>query len=134
MPVTLVSAVKGRSGAQKQALLLAVQGAIVASLKLPPKDRYIRLAEHAKDEWLLPEGKSDAFVLIEIALFEGRAPETKGALYQAIVEALEALGVSGGGALRDDVFIRLMEQPRENFGIRGGQRADLVQLGYDVKV
>lgn len=35
---------------------------------------------------------------------------------------------------KNDLFIRLVEQPRENFGIRGGQRADLVQLGYEVKV
>lgn len=129
MPVTLVSVVKGRDSAQKTALLEAVQGAISATLKLPPLDRYIRLAEHGPDEWLLPEGKSAAFTLVEIALFEGREAETKGALYQAIVEALEGVGVP-----RADVFIRLMEQPRENFGIRGGQRADLLDLGYQVKV
>lgn len=129
MPVTLVSVIKGRDSAAKQALLEAVQGAITVALKLPPLDRYIRLAEHAHDEWLLPEGKSSAFTLVEIALFEGRQPETKGALYAAIVDALEALGVP-----RTDVFIRLIEQPRENFGLRGGQRADLLDLGYQVKV
>ncbi|MBI5520740.1 MAG: tautomerase family protein [Desulfovibrio sp.] len=129
MPVTLVSAVAGRTAAEKRALMEAVQGAIVKGLKLPPHDRYLRLAEHAPDEWLLPEGKSGRFVLIEIALFEGRTPETKGALYAEIVAALEGLGMD-----RNDVFIRLIEQPRENFGIRGGQRADLVQLGYEVKV
>ncbi|MBU1039645.1 MAG: tautomerase family protein [Proteobacteria bacterium] len=129
MPVTLVSVVKGRDSAQKTALLEAVQGAITATLKLPPQDRYIRLAEHAHDEWLLPEGKSRAFTLVEIALFAGRTPETKGALYTSICDALEALGVPRG-----DVFIRIVDQPRENFGIRGGQRADLVDLGYQVKV
>ncbi len=129
MPVTLVSVVKGRSSEQKQALLEAIQGAIASSLKLPPADRYIRLAEHARDEWLLPPDKSDAFTLIEIALFEGRTPETKGALYQAIVEAVDKVGVA-----KTDVFIRLIEQPRVNFGIRGGQRADLLDLGYKVSV
>lgn len=129
MPVTLVSVVKGRSSAEKVALLEAIQGAIATSLKLPPADRYIRLAEHAKDEWLLPTDKSDAFTLVEIALFEGRTPETKGALYEAIVQAVEKVGVP-----RMDVFIRLIEQPRVNFGIRGGQRADTLDLGYQVKV
>ena len=129
MPVTLVSVVKGRSSEQKLALLEAVQTAIATSLALPPADRYIRLAEHAKDEWLLPPDKTDAFTLIEIALFEGRTPETKGALYQAIVEAVDKVGVA-----KTDVFIRLIEQPRANFGIRGGQRADLVDLGYKVNV
>ncbi len=129
MPVTLVSTVKGRTSAEKRALMEAVQRAIVTCLKLPPHDRYLRLCEHEPEEWLLPEGKSGRFMLIEIALFEGRTPETKGQLYAEIVSALEALGMD-----KNDLFIRLIEQPRENFGIRGGQRADLVQLGYEVKV
>lgn len=127
MPVTLVSVLKGRSGADKRALMEAVQGAIAATLALPAHDRNLRLAEHDPDEWLLPPGRSERYVLVEIALFEGRTPETKGALYAAVAAALEGLGVD-----REDVFIRLVEQPRENFGIRGGQRADLVQLGYRV--
>jgi len=129
MPVTLVSILKGRSAAEKRALMEAVQAAIGATLKLPASDRNLRLSEHAPDEWLLPEGKSERYVLVEIALFAGRTAETKGALYAAIVRNLEALGVDKG-----DVFIRVVDQPRENFGIRGGQRADLVQLGYDVKL
>jgi len=129
MPVTLVSTIKGRTSAEKRALMEAVQRAIVTCLKLPPHDRYLRLCEHGPEEWLLPEGKSERFTLIEIALFEGRTPETKGQLYAEIVKAVEALGMD-----KTDLFIRLIEQPRENFGIRGGQRADLVLLGYEVKV
>jgi len=129
MPVTLVSILKGRSSAEKQALMEAVQAAITQSLGLPPHDRNLRLGVHGRDEWLLPEGASDKYVLVEIALFAGRTAETKGKLYAAIVERLAALGVG-----KADVFIRVSDQPRENFGIRGGQRADLVQLGYEVKV
>jgi len=129
MPVTLVSILKGRSAAEKRSLMTAVQSAITATLGLPPHDRNLRLSVHGQDEWLLPEGTTDKYVLVEIALFAGRTPETKGQLYAAIVTALAALGVS-----KRDVFIRVIDQPRENFGIRGGQRADLVQLGYEVKV
>jgi len=129
MPVTLVSILEGRSAAEKRALMEAVQTAITDTLGLPPQDRNLRLAVHGADEWLLPEGKSKRYVLVEIALFAGRTPETKGALYKAIVDALEGLGVP-----RNDVFIRVIDQPRENFGIRGGQRADLVDLGYQVQV
>jgi len=129
MPVTLVSILEGRSPAEKRSLMEAVQGAIASTLKLPQHDRNLRLCAHGQDEWLLPEGASDRYVLVEIALFEGRTPETKGQLYAAIVEALEGVGVPKG-----EVFLRIIEQPRENFGIRGGQRADLVQLGYEVKL
>lgn len=129
MPVTLVSIIEGRCPAQKRALMEAVQGAITSTLGLPQHDRNLRLAVHGKDEWLLPEGKSERYVLVEIMLFAGRTPETKSRLFEAIVEALEGQGVQRG-----DVFLILNEQPRENVGIRGGQRADLVQLGYEVKV
>lgn len=129
MPVTLVSILEGRNPAEKRALMEAVQGAIAATLKLPPHDHNLRLNVHGRDEWLLPEGASGRYVLVEIALFEGRTPETKGQLYAAVVAALEGVGVP-----KSDVFIRLIDQPRENFGIRGGQRADLVALGYEVKV
>lgn len=129
MPVTLVSILEGRSAAEKRTLMEAVQNAIAATLKLPPQDRNLRLSVHGKGEWLLPEGKSDKYVLVEIMLFAGRTPETKSALFAAIVEALEAQGVA-----RDDVFLILSEQPRENVGIRGGIRADLVELGYTVTV
>jgi phenylpyruvate tautomerase PptA (4-oxalocrotonate tautomerase family) len=129
MPVTLVSILEGRGPEEKRALMLAVQSAIADTLGLPPQDRNLRLAVHGRDEWLLPEGKSGRYVLVEIALFAGRTPETKGALYKAIVQALEGLGQDRG-----EVFIHLLEEPRENFGIRGGQRADLVELGYQVQV
>jgi len=129
MPVTLVSILKGRSAAEKHTLMEAVQDAITTTLGLPAHDRNLRLCVHGADEWLLPEGTTDKYVLVEIALFAGRTPETKGRLYAAIVANLERIGVG-----KNDVFIRIVDQPRENFGIRGGQRADLVQLGYDVKV
>ncbi|PKN09155.1 MAG: tautomerase family protein [Deltaproteobacteria bacterium HGW-Deltaproteobacteria-8] len=129
MPVTLVSILEGRSAAEKRALMAAVQTAIADTLKLPPQDRNLRLCVHGRDEWLLPEDKTERYVLVEIMLFAGRTPETKGALFTAIVEALEGLGIQ-----RNDVFLILNEQPRENVGIRGGIRADLVDLGYQVKV
>lgn len=129
MPVTLVSILEGRSAAEKRALMAAVQTAIADTLSLPPQDRNLRLCVHGRDEWLLPEGKTERYVLVEIMLFVGRTPETKGALFTAIVEALEGLGIQ-----RNDVFLILNEQPRENVGIRGGIRADLVDLGYQVKV
>lgn len=129
MPVTLVSILEGRTAKGKRELMEAVQGAIAAVLKLPAHDRNLRLAEFNEGEWLLPEGAGPLYTLVETALFAGRTAETKGALYAAIVEALGKLGVPAR-----DVFIRVIEQPRENFGIRGGQRADLVALGYEVQV
>jgi hypothetical protein len=130
MPVTLVSVLKGRTSAEKRALMEAVQRAIgPTTLALPVHDRNLRLAEHGTDEWLLPEGRSERYVLVEIALFEGRRRRPRERCTRPLSPRWGALGVDKG-----DVFIPDHRTTKENFGIRGGQRADLVQLGYQVVV
>ena len=53
----------------------------------------------------------------------------KRALYRGIVEKLEGLGVP-----RDHVKILLRELPKENWGIRGGQAACDLELGFKIEV
>jgi phenylpyruvate tautomerase PptA (4-oxalocrotonate tautomerase family) len=50
-------------------------------------------------------------------------------LYQAIVKRFEALGIAAS-----DVIIVLNEVPLDNWGIRGGQPASEVDLGFKVNV
>ena len=50
-------------------------------------------------------------------------------LYRAIVANLEPFGIP-----KNHVKIVLREQPRENWGIRGGQAACDVDLGFKVDV
>jgi hypothetical protein len=107
----------------------AVHQALMEAFGIPEPDRNIRIRRYEADEWLLPPGKSDRYVLVEVRAFAGRSAQAKGRLYALIVENLGRLGVPAG-----DVFVQLAEEPRENWGIRGGQRADLVDLGYEVKV
>jgi len=59
----------------------------------------------------------------------GRSVEAKRRLYGEIVDRLEPLGIP-----RDHVSITLRESPAENWGIRGGQAACDVDLGFNVKV
>jgi len=129
MPLVSVSVFKGRGPEQKIALMEAVHQSLVAAFGIPEPDRNIRIREYSPGEWLLPPGKSEQYTLVEVFAFAGRSPEAKGALYASVVRNLGALGVPPG-----DVFVIVVEQPRENWGIRGGQRADLVDLGYKVTV
>ncbi|MFP5239523.1 MAG: tautomerase family protein [Acidobacteriota bacterium] len=129
MPLVAVSVFKGRSPEQKLAILEAVHEALVSAFGIPEPDRNIRLNEYAPGDWLLPPGKTERYTLVEIHAFAGRSAEAKGALFARVVSNLGALGVEPS-----DVFVIVVEQPRENWGIRGGQRADLVDLGYEVKV
>lgn len=129
MPLVQISVLGEKTHEAKTALMRAVHEALVSQFGIPETDHNIRIREYAHGDWLLPPGKSERYVLVEIKAFAGRTPETKGRLYACIVENLGALGVPA-----EDVFIHLAEEPRENWGIRGGQRADQVDLGYKVKV
>jgi len=129
MPDVRVDVRRGWSQGEKQALLEAVHGAMVEALKIPEWDKVLFLNEHAPEEFLIPPGKSDKFARVEITMFPGRSLEAKRHLYQAVVRNLEALGVP-----RAEVKIVLLEPPMENWGVRGGQMASEVNLGYEVGV
>ena len=77
----------------------------------------------------LPPTSSDDFVLVEVALFAGRSRQAKRRLYQALVRNFGELGVTP-----TDVFVVLHEPPMDNWGIRGGQMASEVDLGFEVGV
>jgi phenylpyruvate tautomerase PptA (4-oxalocrotonate tautomerase family) len=120
---------KGRTKQEKRKILDAVHDALVAAFKIPESDRTQKIMEFDEENFEIPEGKTLKYTLIEIAVFPGRSREAKKELYRLIVEKLGALGVPV-----NDVFILLNEQPLDNWGIRGGQMAGEVHLGYTVKV
>lgn len=115
--------------ADKSAVIEAVHGALRAALKLPEWDRTLRLVEHGADEFAVPPGRGERFTVIEITLFAGRSMAAKRALYLALVRNLEGLGVPPA-----DVKIALIEVPPENWGVRGGQPASEVDLGFEIEV
>jgi phenylpyruvate tautomerase PptA (4-oxalocrotonate tautomerase family) len=62
-------------------------------------------------------------------MFAGRSRRAKRLLYQALVRNLGKLGIAPA-----DVFVVLHEPPVENWGIRGGQMASEVDLGFEAQV
>jgi phenylpyruvate tautomerase PptA (4-oxalocrotonate tautomerase family) len=129
MPLVRLEVRQGRSAAQKQALLDAAHAALVEALGIPDHDRTQRIVEHAREDFELPPGSSDDFVLVEVTMFAGRSRPAKRRLYQALVRNFGALGVAPA-----DVLVVLLEPPLDNWGIRGGQMASEVDLGFEVQV
>ena len=129
MPIVTISMRKGRIKQEKRKILDAVHDALVAAFKIPDTDRTQKIIEFNEENFEVPKGKTLKYTLIEIAVFPGRSARAKKDLYRLIVEKLGALGMPA-----NDVFILLNEQPLDNWGIRGGQMASDVQLGYAVKV
>jgi phenylpyruvate tautomerase PptA (4-oxalocrotonate tautomerase family) len=111
------------------AVIDAVQAALREALRLPEWDRTLRLVEHAESHFAVPPGRGSRYTLVEITMFSGRSMAAKRALYGAIVRNLGALGVPAA-----DIKIALIEEPPENWGIRGGQPASEVDLGFEIEV
>jgi phenylpyruvate tautomerase PptA (4-oxalocrotonate tautomerase family) len=129
MPLVRLEVRQGRSATQKQALLDAAHAALAEALGIPDYDRMQRIVEHARDHFELPPGSSDDFVLVEVTMFAGRSRQAKRHLYQALVHNFGELGIAP-----TDVFVVLHEPPMDNWGIRGGQMASEVDLGFEVQV
>jgi phenylpyruvate tautomerase PptA (4-oxalocrotonate tautomerase family) len=129
VPLTRIEIVKGRSRAEKKRLLHAVHAALVEAFDIPEDDRTQRLIEHDPENFEFPPGRSENYTLVEITCFPGRSGAAKRALYQAIVRNLAGVGIPAG-----DVSIVLHEPALENWGIRGGQAADEVDLGYRLDI
>jgi phenylpyruvate tautomerase PptA (4-oxalocrotonate tautomerase family) len=131
MPHVLIETRREASEAEETALIDAVHGALLRAFRIPENDRHLRLVVHEPHRFAVPPTLSDPerFTQITIDAFAGRSVDAKRALYRDLVESLEPLGIP-----RDHVSILVRDAPRENWGIRGGQAASDVDLGFDVNV
>lgn len=129
MPLALIEVRKQWPAWQEQAIIEAVYKAQIEALQLPAHDRQIRYVAHKPEHFHVPPDRSENYTLVQITLFAGRLPETKKLLYQLIVSNLVAVGIAP-----EDVFIVLHEVPLQDWGIRGGQPASEVNLGFKVSV
>jgi phenylpyruvate tautomerase PptA (4-oxalocrotonate tautomerase family) len=131
MPTVQIEVRRSYSREQETALIEAVQAALGDAFKTPPGDRNVRLLVHEPHRFACPPARDtpEAYTLISIEAFAGRSLDAKRSLYRTIVANLEPLGIP-----KDHVMIVLHEIPRENWGIRGGQAACDVDLGFKVDV
>jgi phenylpyruvate tautomerase PptA (4-oxalocrotonate tautomerase family) len=119
------------SAEQETAMIDAVHSAMQEAFKIPVGDKNVRLVAHAPHRFSCPSDlrQPELYTFVSIATFVGRTLDAKRALYRAIVANLESLGIP-----KDHVMILLNDVPRENWGIRGGQAASDVTLGFKVDV
>ena len=129
MPVAKIEVRRSRPAHEVQALIEAVYQAQREALQVPEDDRQIRYIEHKPEHFAVPPGKSENYTFVEILLFPGRSIEAKRRLYKSVVSRFGRLGIAPG-----DIFIALVEPPLENWGIRGGNPASEVDLGFNLNV
>lgn len=113
------------------AIIDAVHESLVAAFRIPPGDKHIRLVVHEPHRFAHPPGlqRPEFLTMVHIDCFEGRSVDAKRELYRQIVRRLAELGIPA-----DHVSILVRDAPASNWGIRGGQAACDVDLGFDVEV
>ena len=121
MPLVRIDLHEGRPADVRTAIGDAVHDAMVATIGVPPDDRFRIITGHAADDlvcdpaYLGIERSADC-VLIQITISEGRSIDAKKALFAAIANGLhERVGLR-----REDVFVNLVEVKKENWSFGNG--------------
>jgi phenylpyruvate tautomerase PptA (4-oxalocrotonate tautomerase family) len=131
MPSVLIEVRRHYTPDQEIAIMTAVHSALQEAFKIPAWDRNVRFVVHEPHRMACPPDreKPEFYTHVSIDAFAGRSLGAKRELYQAIVANLEELGIP-----KTHVKIVIREISRENWGIRGGQAACDVDLGFSTDV
>jgi phenylpyruvate tautomerase PptA (4-oxalocrotonate tautomerase family) len=131
MPLTTIEVRTTYTQQQESAIIEAVQSALIEGFKIPLDDRNISLVVHSPHRMIVSPAlaQPERRTVVSMDVFPGRSLDAKRALYKAIVVRVEPLGIP-----RDHVSICLREIPFDNWGLRGGQAASDVHLGFNVNV
>lgn len=128
MPCARIATGKWAVGVEMH-LIEAVQSALVSAFKIPEWDRDVVLDLYDENRRIVSTGRSERYTRVEIVGIAARSMEAKRALFKAIAENLEAVGVP-----RMETRIYLIEPPPQSWGIKGGVPASEADLGFKVDV
>lgn len=118
MPLVRIDMVKGKNPEYKKIVLDTVHEGLMEALGIEDRDRFQRIVEIPEEDFEIPVGKTDNFMLIELTIFPGRTRDQKKAAISKITADLNTkLGIAPS-----DVFIIFNEPPFENWGMAGVQK------------
>ncbi|EGR2914552.1 tautomerase family protein [Vibrio parahaemolyticus] len=128
--VVVIYGIKELLNPIKAQLSDVIQTSMTQVLGLPESKRAHRIVPLDKSDFYYPEGRTDAYTVIEINMMAGREVETKKALIKALFTNIEVqIGISP-----IDVEIIIKEQPPHCWGFRGMTGDDVTDLTYKVNV
>jgi len=121
MPLSRISLRKGRSAADKKAILDGIYLAMRETFEVPENDRFMLISEHEPEDFsydptYLGIKRSDDLVIIQLTVSNTRTVAKKQALYKRIVQRL----TDKPGLRPEDIFINLVEVLPENWSFGNG--------------
>jgi phenylpyruvate tautomerase PptA (4-oxalocrotonate tautomerase family) len=129
MPLVRIETRRWMTLETKRAVLDAVHEALVAAFKVPDDDRNQRIIEYAPEDFEGSAGKGERFTIVTIDAFAGRSLEAKRKLYQELASRLSAVDIP-----QADLMVVIHDVPLENWGLRGGQAACDIDMGFKIQV
>ena len=122
MPLVRIDLVEGKSAEYRAQVGQIVYQALLEAFAVPRNDRFQIITEHPKaelqfDRDYLGVHRSDDCIFVQITLSSGRTVEMKQRFYKAVADGLhETVKLR-----REDVFINLVEVPKENWSFGNGE-------------
>jgi len=121
MPLLTFHLVKGRSDAELETLLDAAHRAMLAAFKVPERDRYQIVHEHAPSRFIVEDTglgipRTDKVVLLQVTT-RPRGRAAKELFYRLLVEELER----SCGIAPSDVMVSLVENGDEDWSFGLGR-------------
>jgi 4-oxalocrotonate tautomerase len=122
MPLVRIDLVSGKSKDYQQQVGEVVYQSLVCAFNVPVNDRFQVITEHPLEQMpfdrdYLGVHRTDDCIFIQITLNNGRDVELKKVFYKAVADGLhQAVKLR-----REDVFISLVEVPKENWSFGNGE-------------
>ncbi|WP_413381416.1 tautomerase family protein [Alkalihalobacillus sp. 1P02AB] len=121
--------VKEKLNPIKGALSNVIHSCMMEALEIPPDKKFHRFFPMEQEDFYFASGRTEAYTVIEVSMFEGRTVETKKQLLNLLFERINRdLGIPP-----QDIEITIFETPKHNWGIRGLSGDELV-LDYKVNL
>lgn len=122
MPLVRIDLPQGKPESYQSAIGNVVYEAMVSVLNVPRNDRFFVITAHPKNELVIDPSyldiqRSEECILIQLTLNGGRSVDMKKAFYKAVAEGLH----DQVGLRKEDVFISLVEVPKENWSFGNGE-------------
>ena len=106
-----------------------IHSCVMDALQFPADKRAHRFIGLERDDFFMPAGRTDAYIIIEITMIEGRSVEARKKLIKLLFDRLE----TEVGIANVDVEICIYESPACNWGFRG-MHGDEIKLNYAINV
>ena len=106
-----------------------IHSCVTEALHFPADKRAHRSFPMEKEDMIYPDGRSDAYTIIEISMIEGRSIDARKKLIRLLFDNIQ----DKVGIRHQDIEICIQESPACNRGFRG-MHGDEIKLNYSINV